>query len=80
MARVNKVNTNDERQVLTVPEAGRRFGLGRNAAYEAARTGQIPTLRFGKLKRVSVKVIDRMLDGGGLASNPNGGTARVVEK
>jgi hypothetical protein len=35
------------------PEAGRALGLKRNAAYEAARLGQIQTIQFGKkMKRV----------------------------
>lgn len=33
---------------MTVSEAGRRaFGLGRSASYEAARRGDLPTLRVG---------------------------------
>jgi hypothetical protein len=39
----------DERLVYTVPEAGRLLGLGRNAAYDAAKRGDIPTLRIGRL-------------------------------
>ena len=38
-----------DRLVYTVPEAGRLLGLGRNAAYEAAKRGDIPTLRMGRL-------------------------------
>jgi excisionase family DNA binding protein len=37
-----------DRLVYTVPEAGRLLGLGRNAAYEAAKRGDIPTLRMGR--------------------------------
>jgi hypothetical protein len=34
-------------KTLTVPEAGRvYFDLGRNASYEAARRGDIPTIRI----------------------------------
>jgi hypothetical protein len=29
---------------LSVPEAGRRLGLGKNASYEAARRGELPVL------------------------------------
>jgi hypothetical protein len=32
----------------TVPQAVRALGIGKSAGYEAARTGQIPTLRFGR--------------------------------
>ncbi len=38
--------------VYTVPEAGQLLGLSRNAAYEAAKRGDIPTLRMGRLLRV----------------------------
>ena len=33
---------------ISVPEAGRRLGLGKNASYEAARRGELPILRFGE--------------------------------
>ena len=48
---------------LSVPEAGKKyFGLGRNASYAAAERGEIPTIRFGKLIRVPVRALERMLD------------------
>lgn len=51
-----------EPKTLTVPEAGRTyFALGRNASYEAARRGDIPTLRIGRLLRVPVAAMDRLL-------------------
>jgi excisionase family DNA binding protein len=37
-----------ERLVYSVPEAGRLLGLGRNAAYAAAKRGDIPTIRIGR--------------------------------
>jgi excisionase family DNA binding protein len=43
-----------ERVTLTVEEAASLLGLGRSAAYEAARRGQIPTRRLGR--RVVVPV------------------------
>ena len=42
------------RLTIDVPEAGRLLGLGRNAAYEAARRGEIPTLRIGQRLLVPV--------------------------
>jgi hypothetical protein len=49
-------------KTLTVPEAGRLyFDLGRNASYEAARRGDIPTIRIGRLLRVPVAALERML-------------------
>jgi hypothetical protein len=48
---------------LTVPEAGKRyFGLSRNAAYDAAARGEIPTIRIGRLLRVPVRAMEQMLD------------------
>jgi hypothetical protein len=36
----------DKRLVYEVPEAGALLGLGRNASYEAAKRGDIPTIRI----------------------------------
>jgi len=48
----------DQPKTLTVPEAGRQyFSLGRNASYEAARRGDIPTIRVGRLLRVPVRKV-----------------------
>ena len=53
-------------KTLTVPEAGRRyFDLGRNASYEAARRGEIPTIRIGRLLRVPVVQMERKLESAG---------------
>jgi hypothetical protein len=49
-------------ETMSVPDAGRRyFGLGRNAAYAAARRGELPVLRFGRKLRVPRVAIERML-------------------
>jgi hypothetical protein len=49
---------------ISVPEAGKQyFGIGRNAAYRAAERGDIPTIRVGKLLRVPVVRLERMLAG-----------------
>ncbi len=39
---------------VSVETAAPWFGLGRSAAYDAARRGEIPTLRFGRSVRVPV--------------------------
>ena len=41
------VIADDDRLVLTIEEAGKLLGLGRSGTYEAARGGDIPTLRIG---------------------------------
>jgi len=48
---------------LSVPEAGKRyFDLSRNGSYDAAARGDIPTIRIGRLLRVPVRALERMLD------------------
>ena len=50
--RIPMVIADDDRLVLTIEEAGKLLGLGRSGTYEAARRGDIPTLRIGS--RISV--------------------------
>jgi excisionase family DNA binding protein len=52
----------DQRLVYDVPEAGAKLGLSRNASYEAAARGEIPTIRIGRLLKVPKVAFDRMLD------------------
>ena len=46
---------------ISVPEAGRRLGIGRNTAYEAARQGQLPVIRIGRRMVVPVAAFEAML-------------------
>jgi len=52
-----------ERRTLSVPDAGRQLGLGRNASYEAAARGDIPTIRIGKRLLVPIPLFERLLRG-----------------
>jgi len=48
---------------LSVPAAGKKyFGLSRNGAYDAAARGDLPTIKIGRLLRVPVRALERMLD------------------
>ena len=48
---------------FSVPAAGKKyFGLSRNGAYDAAARGDLPTVRIGRLLRVPVRALERMLD------------------
>jgi hypothetical protein len=48
---------------ISVPEAGRRyFGLSKKGSYDAAARGEIPIIRIGKLMKVPVRAMERMLD------------------
>lgn len=53
----------DDRAVITVPEAAELLELSRTAAYEAARRGDIPTLRLGRALRVPVHALRALLSG-----------------
>jgi hypothetical protein len=48
---------------ISVPHAGRKyFGLSRGASYEAARRGDLPVVKVGRLLRVPVRALEAMLD------------------
>jgi hypothetical protein len=47
---------------MTVPEAGEIFfNLSRNASYSAAKAGVIPTIKIGRLLRVPVAKLEKMV-------------------
>jgi hypothetical protein len=50
---------------IDVVEAGRIIGASRNAAYAAAKRGEIPTVRIGKLVRVPIVGLAALLLGRG---------------
>ncbi len=53
-------------KTLSVPEAGRLYlGIGRDSSYEAVKRGEIPVIRIGKLLRVPIIAMERMLDQAG---------------
>jgi Helix-turn-helix domain len=45
------------------PDAGEQLGLSRNGTYDAAKRGEIPTLRFGKKLVVPIEQFERLLTG-----------------
>jgi excisionase family DNA binding protein len=49
------------RTTLTVEEVAPVLGIGRSSAYEAATSGQIPTLRIGRRILIPVPALRRML-------------------
>jgi excisionase family DNA binding protein len=55
------MNSQDEK-TLTVEEAGRRyFGLCKMSSYRAVKKGDIPVIRVGRLMRVPVAAMERMM-------------------
>ena len=51
-----------KRETLSVPEAAQILGISRSLAYEMARIGKLPTIRFGKRLVVPRRALERMLE------------------
>jgi excisionase family DNA binding protein len=64
------MTTKPKRLTMTVGEAAKRLGIGRNGAYEAARNGQIPTIQIGKRILVPVVALEQKLADAGAAKRP----------
>lgn len=47
---------------ISVPEAAKRLGISRGAAYIAANKGEIPVIKIGRTCRVPLRALERMLD------------------
>jgi hypothetical protein len=53
-------------RTISVPQAGEEYyGLSRQGSYEAAKRGDIPTIRVGRLLRVPVAAMDAKLESAG---------------
>jgi excisionase family DNA binding protein len=54
----------NERPTMSIPETAKVLGIGLNGAYEAARRGDIPTIRIGKRILVLREPFKKLLAGG----------------
>jgi excisionase family DNA binding protein len=52
-----------ELPMLTIEQARKLIGIGRNAAYAAAQAKELPAVRFGNSWRVPVPQLARLIDG-----------------
>ena len=52
-------------KTITVTQASELLGVSRNAAYQAARAGEIPVIRIGRRLLVPKVAFDRMLESAG---------------
>jgi excisionase family DNA binding protein len=57
----NKLETSTPRRVVTVGEAAAILEISRGAAYQAAKTKEIPTIRIGRRLLVPLAALERML-------------------
>ena len=77
---------NDTRLTYSLwPETGQLLGLGRSSTFEAARRGQIPTLRIGRRLLVPRSALSRLLESAGSQESPQnaalpGGGSRKSER
>ena len=56
-------NQEEAIETISVPAAGKKYyGLSRNGSYDAAKRGDIPIVRVGRLLRVPVRAMERRLD------------------
>jgi excisionase family DNA binding protein len=69
------LSTEFERQTHRIGEAAKLLGIGRNQAYDAAKSGQLPVIRIGKRLLVSRAALDRML----AAEGNTGGALSAVK-
>ena len=55
----------DEKLTISVPEAARRLGIGKNLAYEAIQRGELPSVKVGGRILVPLAALARMLSEAG---------------
>ena len=62
----------DERRVFSVVEAAAILGIGRSKLYEFISSGEIRSIRIGRLRKIPVAAIDEFLASRESASRPPG--------
>ena len=53
-----------EKLTLTVDEAAKILGIGRQLAYNRVKTGEIPVIKIGRRLLVPRKALERLLEQG----------------
>ena len=51
----------DQRLLLTVPEAALRLGVGRSFLYELVMRGEIDSMKLGRSRRIPVVALERFV-------------------
>lgn len=49
-------------RTMSVPEAGKHLGMGKNGSYAAAARGDLPVIKIGRRLRVPVRALEKLLD------------------
>src|SRR5918996_6601958 len=55
----------DKLAVPLWPDVGKALGLSKNHTYDAARSGEIPTIKIGRCLRVPLAALNKMLEDAG---------------
>lgn len=60
-----------ERLTLTIEETAKLLGIGRQLAYDKAKTGEIPVIKIGRRLLVPRRALERLLEQGQVLSMPH---------
>jgi excisionase family DNA binding protein len=52
----------EKRLTLTIDEAAKLLGIGRQLAYDRAKTGEIPVIKIGRRLLVPRRALERLLE------------------
>ncbi len=62
----------DEKLTVSISEAARKLGVSRNLAYAQARSGVLPTIRFGRRLLVPRAGLNHLIESGWLPDKQEG--------
>lgn len=51
----------EEKLTLSIEEAAKLLGIGRNLAYDRVKTGEIPVIKIGRRLLVPKKALEKLL-------------------
>jgi excisionase family DNA binding protein len=73
MVRYHSVDSRSDPEVghmkaltVSIVEAGKRLGVGRDASYNAAKRGDLPIIQIGGMRRVPLRALEKLLETGTL--------------
>jgi len=52
----------DKRMTLTIEEAAKLLGIGRNLCYDRVKTGEIPVIKIGRRLLVPRRALEKLLE------------------
>lgn len=61
---MKKEKAQQERATYDIAEFGQKLGISKNAAYNAANRGEIPTIRIGGRILIPRAALDKLLENG----------------